>query len=77
MLLTQLGNNNKSSYEDGMLNFFKVSSGNILYAPSITELTGFTLDGSKVDMGKVVQHLGVASLCAYHQIRWLKSYKKN
>lgn len=48
MFLNQLGNNENSSYEDGLLNFFRVDNGNILYAPSITEITGYTIDRSKI-----------------------------
>jgi hypothetical protein len=76
MYLTQLGNNAKPSYEDGLLNLFTVTSGNILYAPNISEITGFSLDRSKLDT-KQTYRLGIASLSAYHQIRWLKHYKKN
>lgn len=76
MLLNQLGNNDRNSYEDGLLNFFTVSSGNILYAPNISEITGFTLDRSKLDT-RQVYGLGIASLSSYHQIRWLKHYRKN
>lgn len=76
MFLTQLGNNDRNSYEDGLLNFFTVSSGNILYAPNISEITGFTLDRSKL-ASRNPHSLGIATLSSYHQIRWLKHYRKN
>lgn len=43
MMLTQLGNNDKTSFEDGLLNFFKNSQGNILYTPNLVELLGCLL----------------------------------
>lgn len=76
MYLTQLGNNSKQSFEDGLLNFFTVSNGNVLYAPNISEITGFTLNRSKLDTQRS-HSLGIATLSAYHQIRWLKHYKRN
>ena len=70
ILLSQLGNNNKTSYDDGLLNHFKVSYGNILYSPNIFELTGKKLDNPDINAE-------VASICEYHQTRWLKNYKRN
>ncbi len=35
MLLSQLGNNSETAYQDGLLNMLRVDHGNILYTPSI------------------------------------------
>jgi hypothetical protein len=53
----------------------RVDHGNILYTPSIVELLGCYLKRFNLDEKKV--KFGVATLSHYHQVRWLKSYKKN
>lgn len=70
MMLSQLGNTSNSAYEDGLLNHFKVTHGNLLYTPNIFELTGLTLTRADIEPA-------VDSLCEYHQVRWLKNYLRN
>lgn len=70
MILTQLGNNNNSAFDDGLLNHFKVPHGNLLYTPNIFELTGLSLTQPDIDPE-------VGPLCEYHQVRWLRSYLRN
>ncbi len=53
----------------------RVDHGNILYTPSIVELLDCYLKRFTPDEKKV--KFGVATLSHYHQVRWLKSYKKN
>jgi deferrochelatase/peroxidase EfeB len=76
IFLNQLGNNDQSSYEDGLLNFFKVDHGNVLYTPSITELIGHSVSALKLEIDLPIK-VGAASLSAYHQVRWLKHYKRS
>lgn len=76
MMINQLGNNEKHSYDDGLLNLFTADCGNILYTPNIDELTGFILNRTKCTDDVHVE-FGIASLSCYHQVRWLKNNKKS
>jgi len=70
MMINQLGNNNEVAFDDGLLNFFNVDHGNILYVPNVFEVTGMGMKRADINPK-------VASLCEYHQTRWLKHYKQN
>jgi hypothetical protein len=70
VILNQLGLNNESEFDDGLLNLFRVRYGGILYTPSYRELTQTVPSQQQIGTG-------LASLCNYHQTEWLKTYKQN
>jgi hypothetical protein len=49
MILSQLGNNSNSAYEDGLLNHFKSTHGNIMYVPNIFEMSGLSLKSPDIN----------------------------
>ena len=69
MMAHQLGHEN-GKFTDGLLSMFYNSEGNILYVPTLLELT----DKLTTTTSKKEPHM--THLFQYHQVRWLKIYKK-
>ena len=70
MMISQLGNTGELAFEDGLLNYFEATHGNVFYVPNVFEMTGLSMKRADINPR-------VASLCEYHQTRWLKHYKQN
>lgn len=55
-MINQLGNTSELAFEDGLLNYFEATHGNIFYVPNVFEVTGMGMKRADINPK-------VASLC--------------